>query len=43
LHIKIFFFRISKIDNTTPKGYEKFVGRLRFGHEEHVKKKEALE
>ena len=35
--------RISQTESTTPKGYEKFVGRLRFGHEEHVKKKEALE
>ena len=36
--------RISQTDNsTTPKGFEKFVGRLRFGHDEHVKKKEALE
>ena len=35
--------RISQTDSTTPKGFEKFVGRLRFGHDEHVKKKEALE
>lgn len=30
-------------ENVTPKGYEKFVGRLRYGFEEHTKKKEALE
>ena len=30
-------------NNLTPKGFEKFVGRLRYGFEEHTKKKEAME